>query len=105
MQVYRIVAEKTSVSALCSSPESGLTREKQCILEHSDIERLYCVEISPSHLVTSAQINYYSLVPQLTWDCVVDIEVDPAFLALALASGVFLVNLKNTKNIWKTSDL
>ena len=42
------------------------------------------------HLVSSAQINYYSLVPQLTWDCVVDFEVDPAFLALALATWVFL---------------
>ena len=42
------------------------------------------------HLVISAQISYYSRVPQLTWDCVVDFEVDPAFLVLALASGVFL---------------
>ena len=41
------------------------------------------------HLVTSAKISYYSLVPHLTWDCVVDFEADPAFLALALASGVF----------------
>ena len=53
MQVYRIVAEKTSVSALCSSPESGLTREKLYILEHGDTERLYCVETSPSHLTTN----------------------------------------------------
>ena len=48
------------------------------------------------HLVISAQINYYSRVPQFTWDCVVDFEVDPAFLALALASGVFF------KWSWKT---
>ena len=41
------------------------------------------------HLVISAQISYYSRVPQLTWNCVVDFEADPAFLALALASGVF----------------
>ena len=57
-------------------------------------------------LVISAQINYYSLVPHFTWDCVVDFEIDPAFLALALASGVFFqVKLKNPKNIWKTSDM
>ena len=53
MQAYRNVAEKTSVSALCSSPESGLTREEQYILEHGDTERLYCVETSPSHLSTN----------------------------------------------------
>ena len=41
------------------------------------------------HLVISAQISNYSLVPQLTWDRVVDFEVDRAFVALALASGVF----------------
>ena len=51
------------------------------------------------HLVISAQINYYSRVPQLTWDCVVDFEVDPAFLALALATWVFL------KWIWKTKKI
>ena len=83
MQVYRIVAEKTNVSALCSSPESGLTREKQCIVEHSDTERLYCVETSPSHLNTN---QLFSRVPQFTWDCVVNFEADPAFLALALAT-------------------
>ena len=82
MQVYRIVAEKTSVSALCSSPGSGLTREKQYILEHSDTESLYCVETSPSHLST----NQLLFVPQFTWACVVDFEADPAFLALALAT-------------------
>ena len=48
------------------------------------------------HLVTSAQISYYSLVPQLTRDCVVDFEADPAFLALALATWVCF------KWIWKT---
>ena len=58
------------------------------------------------HLVTSAQISYYSRVPQLTWDCVVDFEADPAILPLALASGVFFKWIwKNPKNIWKTSDL
>ena len=49
------------------------------------------------HLVISAQISYYSRVPQLTWDCVVDFEANPAFLALALASGVFFF-----KWSWKT---
>ena len=57
------------------------------------------------HLVISAQINFYSLVPQLTWDCVVDFEVDPAFLALALASGVFFSSeaekpKKHLENLW-----
>ena len=68
------------------------------------------------HLVISAQISYCSgresliacekscQVPQFMWDCVVDIEADPAFLVLALASGVFLVKLKNPKkylkNLW-----
>ena len=51
------------------------------------------------HLVISAQISYYSRIPQHTWDCVVDFEADPASLPLALASGVFFqVNLKNPKN-------
>ena len=50
------------------------------------------------HLVFSAQISYYSGVPQHSWDCVVDFEADPAFLQLALASGVFFqVKLKNPK--------
>ena len=53
MQVYRIVAEKTSLGALCCLPESELTREEHCILEHGDTERLYCVETSPSHLSTN----------------------------------------------------
>ena len=51
------------------------------------------------HLVISAQISYSSLVPQLTWDCVVNFEADPAFLALALATWVFL------KRIWKTQKI
>ena len=51
------------------------------------------------HLVISAQISFYSLVPQLTWDCVVDFEADPAFLALALATWVFLTW------IWKTQKI
>ena len=86
MQVYRIVAEKTSLRALCCLPESELTRE----------EHAYWNTVIPNvctvlklHLVISAQISYYSRVPQLTWNCVVDFEADPAFLALALASGVF----------------
>ena len=49
------------------------------------------------HLVISAQISYCSRVPQLTWDCVVDFEADPAFLALALASGVFSIEAEKPK--------
>ena len=51
------------------------------------------------HLVISAQISYYSRVPQHTWNCVVDFEADPAFLPLALASGVFF------KWSWKTQKI
>ena len=53
------------------------------------------------HLVISAQISYYSRVPQLTWDCVVDFEVDPAFLALALATGVFSSETEKAKTYLK----
>ena len=94
---------KTSVSALCSSPESGLTREKQYILEHSDTERLYCLEPSPSHLSTN----------QLLFPCISTyVELCGWFWSRSCVSSVsasfwsfFQVKLKNPTNIWKTSDL
>ena len=94
---------KTSVSALCSSPESGLTREKQYILEHSDTERLYCVETSPSHLSAN----------QLLLPCTsIYLGLCGWFRSRSCVSSVsaslwsfFQVKLKNPKNIWKTSDL
>ena len=94
---------QTNVSALCSSPESGLTREKQYILEHGDTERLYCVETSPSHLSTN----------QLLFPCISTyVGLCGWFWSRSCVSSVsaslwsfFQVKLKNPKNIWKTSDL
>ena len=91
------------MSALCSSPESGLTREKQYILEHSNTESLYCVETSPSHLSTNQLLlpSTSTYVGLCGW-----------FLGRSCVSSVCAshlrfsqVNLKNPKNIWKTSVL
>ena len=93
---------KTSVSALSSSPESGLTREKQYILERSDTERLYCVETSPSHLSTNQLLfpctsTYVGLCGWF-WSRSCVSSVSASHLSFSQ------VNLKNQKNIWKTSD-
>ena len=97
-----LLPKKTSVSALCSSPESGLTREKQYILEHRDTERLYCVEPSPSHLSTN----------QLLFPCTsANVSLCGWFWSRSCVSSVsaslwsfFQVNLKNPKkylkNLW-----
>ena len=42
-----------------------LTREIQCILEHSYTERQYCLRVSPSH---PAPIVDHSRVPHHTWN-------------------------------------
>ena len=96
-------AEKTSLRALCWLPESELTREEHCILEHSDTERLYCVETSPSRLSTNQLLlpctSTYVRLCGWFWSrsCVSSVS--------ASLWSFSQVNLKNPKNIWKTSDL